>query len=254
MKIAWIQFDIHWEDQTKNLNHLDTILSNHDESVDLLVLPEMFDTGFAMNPSSLTGRDQDITINWMKETAVKYDCAVMGSIIFKQNQYFRNRLIFTNGEEVADYDKNHLFTLSGENEQYEQGDQVLDMHWKDFKIRPLICYDLRFPEISRNTEDLSLLIYVASWPKTRITHWNTLLKARAIENQCYVLGVNRLGEDGNNLEYNGMSSLTSFDGTEITNSENKEGIFTSTIEIQPLNEFRTKLPFLNDCKLRTQEQ
>lgn len=249
MKIAWIQYDIHWENPERNLSFLNSILDNHSSNFDLLVLPEMFDTGFAMNPSALSDRDQNNTIEWMKKTAIKYDTAVMGSLIFQQGDHYYNRIIFTNGDEIAEYDKNHLFKLSGEHHQYEEGDAVLDMHWKEFKIRPLICYDLRFPEIARNTEDLGLLIYVASWPKARIDHWSTLLKARAIENQCYTLGVNRLGIDGNTFEYNGMSTLFAYDGKEILCSQSESGIYQAEIELEAMKAFRKKLPFLQDCKL-----
>jgi len=249
MKIAWIQYDIRWEDQQANLAYIENLLEDSPKDFELLILPEMFDTGFTMEPQKLKNRDQHLTVEWMKRIANTYDAAVMGSIIFQEENGFYNRMIFTNGEEIADYDKNHLFTPSGENIQYTAGDQVLDLHWNEFKIRPLICYDLRFPEIARNTEELSLLVYVASWPESRIDHWNTLLKARAIENQCYVLGVNRLGKDGNGFVYNGMSTLYSYDGSSMLESKSKVGFYSENLDKDQLDQYRKKLPFLSDCKL-----
>lgn len=249
MNIAWIQYDIAWQDQQANLDYLTKTIAENKKAIDLLVLPEMFDTGFVMNPDSIENRDQDLTVEWMQETALKYNCAVMGSVVYHLGNSFYNRLFITNGEEVMDYDKNHLFSLSGEDKAYEEGETVLDMHWKEMKLRPLICYDLRFPEISRNTEGIDLLIYVANWPETRILQWESLLQARAIENQCYVLGVNRIGSDGNDLSYNGHSILYSFDGTVIKDSGDKEGLFSAAIEKTTLDSYRKKLPFLKDCKL-----
>ncbi len=249
MKIAWIQYDIAWENQEKNLLFLEDLLVQSSEDFDLLVLPEMFDTGFSMNPSAIPNRDQHRSIQWLQKIAKQYDTAVIASMAFQENNAYYNRLVFTEGEEIAEYNKNHLFKLSGEHEKYQEGDFILDLHWKDFKIRPLICYDLRFPEISRNTEAYDLLIYVASWPEKRVDHWSSLLKARAIENQCYTLGVNRIGVDGNRLAYNGMSCLYAYDGQEIKSAESQSGIFFAEINKEDLMHYREKLPFLQDCKL-----
>lgn len=251
MKIAWIQYDIHWLNPMKNFSKLEAYLSTLTDKIDLLVLPEMFDTGFYMHPDQLQNRNQNETIEWIRKTARLLNCGMICSTIIKENDKFFNRLIYIDSFTEMHYDKCNLFSMGGEGKTYTAGNEAIIIHTKsEFNIRPLICYDLRFPDISTHTGEIDLIIYVASWPNTRIDQWSALLKARAIENQSFVLGLNRLGQDGNNLNYNGMSCLFSFDGKEIKESFSAENIFISEIEKNPLELYRKNLPFLNDRKIK----
>ncbi len=255
MKIAWLQYDIVWQNPERNIEILDEILESSKESWDILILPEMFDTGFCMNPAEMNGRKVETTIGWMKKVARIYNCAVGGSISVQLDSgVFVNRFIYVDGSQIESYDKIHLFSLSGEHEAYSAGSRIRSMkHSSDLVFRPLICYDLRFPSISLHKGELDLIIYVANWPESRIDHWNSLLKARAIENQCFVLGVNRIGRDGNGLSYNGNSAIYSYDGTTLLGSQNQSGLFVQKIDISGMKEYRKKLPFLIDRRVTAEE-
>jgi predicted amidohydrolase len=214
---------------------------------DLIILPEMFSTGFSMNAASVAETMDGSAINWMRKTAMKKNCALTGSLIIKENGKFFNRLIFMRADgSFEQYDKKHLFTMAKEEETYTAGSEKVFIEYKGWKICPLICYDLRFPIWNRNLEDYDLAIYVANWPDRRSYHWRSLLAARAIENQCYVAAVNRVGNDGKDLYYSGYSSLIDPAGEILYQKADSEDIQQFDISLEHLNEVRTKLPFLKD--------
>jgi omega-amidase len=247
MKTALIQTSLFWENPNKNRAYLTEKIDSISQYVDLIVLPEMFTSGFTMNPENVAETMQGETISWLKETAKTKNCAITGSLVIEENSHYFNRLVFVfPSGEIQQYDKRHLFTLAGEDKVYTSGKDKLIVDYKGFKICPLICYDLRFPVFSRNVEDYDLLIYVANWPKPRINAWDILLKARAVENMSYVIGVNRIGVDENNLEYVGHSQAIDFLGNFIQEPQETEAIFIVELEKEKLFETRSKLAFLND--------
>jgi predicted amidohydrolase len=247
MKIALIQTALHWENPSKNRAYLTEKINSILQYVDLIVLPEMFTSGFTMNPHNVAETMQGETISWLKDTAKTKNCAITGSLVIEENGNYFNRLVFVfpTGE-IQQYDKRHLFTLAGENQVYTSGKDKLIVEYKGFKICPLICYDLRFPVFSRNVEEYDVLIYVANWPKPRVNAWDILLKARAVENMSYVIGVNRVGTDENNLEYVGHSQAVDFFGNYIQEPTEIEGVFIVEIDKEYLLETRKKLAFLDD--------
>ncbi|MCO6161536.1 nitrilase family protein [Flavobacterium sp. NRK F7] len=247
MRIAIFQTALIWQQPENNRNLIEKYLHTCKETFDLLILPEMFTTGFTMTPSEIAESMNGITIQWLKNLAREKKIAVTGSLIIKEQEQFYNRLvfIFPNGT-LEWYDKRHLFSLAGEEKVYTKGREKRIIEYKGWKICPLICYDLRFPVFSRNIESYDLLIYVANWPKPRINAWNTLLKARAIENMVYTVGVNRIGNDANQLEYTGSSQVVDYLGNEILNAQENQGVFVVEIDKENMLETRKKLNFLND--------
>jgi predicted amidohydrolase len=187
------------------------------------------------------------TVSWLQHLAKAKDCAITGSLVIEENGNYYNRLVFVfpNGD-IKSYDKRHLFTLAGEDKIYTAGKEKLIVEYKGFKICPLICYDLRFPVFSRNVEDYDLLLYVANWPKPRVNAWDILLKARAVENMCYTIGVNRIGTDNNNLEYVGHSQAVDFLGNYLLEPQEADGVFIIDIDKEKMMETRSKLAFLED--------
>jgi omega-amidase len=247
MKIALLQTSLHWENPKANRIQFEKMINSMEESVDLIVLPEMFSTGFTMNPTEVAETMQGETIQWMQTIAKAKKAAILGGLIIKENNHFYNRLVFVYPSgELVKYDKKHLFTLAGEDKVYTPGNEKIIIDYNGFKICPLICYDLRFPVFSRNVEDYDLLIYVANWPKPRINAWDILLKARAIENQCFVIGVNRIGSDNNQLDYSGHSQAVDFLGNSILEPQENEGVFIVTLNKNELLSTRKKLDFLSD--------
>lgn len=247
LKIAWIQTDLVWENPEVNRQRLTEKITEISSAVDLIVLPELFTTGFTMNAQAVAETMQGDTIAWLKQMAKAKNCAFTGSLVIAEQANFYNRLVFVfpNGD-VKTYDKRHLFTLAGEDKVYTSGRDKLIIDYKGFKICPLICYDLRFPVFSRNTENYDLLLYVANWPSPRITAWDALLKARAIENCCYVVGVNRLGIDANALDYPGHSQAIDFAGNLLYDSASKAEEAVVEIGKKELLAFRTRFAFLDD--------
>ena len=247
MKIALIQTELSWENPNENKALLQEKINAISQYVDLIVLPEMFTSGFTMNPKNIAQSMQGEAISWLKETAKDKDCAVTGSLVIEENGNYFNRLVFVfPSGEIQTYDKRHLFTLSGEDKVYTAGKDKLIVDYKGFKICPLICYDLRFPVFARNIEDYDVLIYVANWPKVRMNAWDILLKARAVENLCYVVGVNRIGGDDNNYQYSGHSQVVDELGNYLIEPSEIEGVFTTVLNKNKMLETRSKLNFLND--------
>ena len=248
LKIAIIQTDIVWVSITENLNIYDKKLSNLDTSIELLVLPEMFATGFTINVEEVKQTMEGEVVLWMKQKAKENQVALYGSVIIEDNNKFYNRAIFVfpNGE-MEFYDKKHLFSLAGEDTVFSSGNIRKIITYKGWRIMPQVCYDLRFPVWSRNDLNYDLLIYIASWPEKRSHAWQSLLKARAIENMSYVVGVNRIGTDGNNFKYCGDSVIINELGNElIATPKYGEVIKSFTIEKELLIKSREQLSFLDD--------
>ena len=247
MKVAVIQSPLVWEDPQLNRNYFEAKINTIVSEVDLIVLPEMFTTGFTMQAEAVAETMQGQTMLWLQSLAKARKCAITGSLIVTEDGKFYNRMVFVfpTGE-VQQYDKRHLFTLAGENVVFTAGTEKIIIEYKGWKICPLICYDLRFPVFSRNTENYDMLIYVANWPKTRINAWDTLLQARAIENMSYTIGVNRLGVDDNNLEYVGHSQIVDYLGNSVLEPQKGEGVFIAELDKNRLLDTRKKLDFLKD--------
>ena len=248
MKIAIIQADLVWEHPVKNRYAFLKKIESLTEDIDIIILPEMFTTGFTMNAESVAETMEGDTLKWMQYLAVKMKTAIVGSIIIKEKDSFYNRLFFVHpSRKIEYYDKKHTFTLAGEHKVFASGNKKLIVDYCGWKICPLICYDLRFPVWSRNTENYELLLYVANWPKPRITAWDTLLKARAIENMSYCIGVNRVGLDADKNEYPGHSAVYDGLGEQIAScNENEEQIKIITLYKNHLTTIKNKLKFLND--------
>ena len=246
LRIALVQTPLVWEDPHANRKQLSGKLETLKEEVDLIVLPEMFTTGFTMSPEAIPAEEGAISLDWMKTQAKKYDSGIMGSIVYTEEGKHFNRLFMVTPEgTVAQYDKRHTFTLAGEDQKYQAGKDKLSFDFRGFRICPLICYDLRFPVWSRNTEDYDLLIYVANWPAPRIDAWDSLLKARAIENIAYCIGVNRVGADLNGNHYPGHSAVYDCLGNTVVFSR-EETILRATLIKAHINQNREKLQFLAD--------
>ena len=247
MKIALIQAPLVWENLQANRVYFEEKIKSVSDEIDLVVLPEMFSTGFTMNPSEVWETMDGETILLLKNLAKAKNLAITGSLIIKENELFYNRLvfIFPSGE-VQKYDKRHLFSLAGEEKIYASGKEKLIVEYLGWKICPLICYDLRFPVFARNAEEYDLLIYVANWPKLRIQAWDILLKARAVENMAYVIGVNRIGDDNNDYPHNGHSQIVDFLGNYAIEPQESEGVFTAELYKNEILKTRKKLGFLND--------
>lgn len=247
MKVSILQIPLVWEDPQANRQNIAQWVDQNTISADLLVLPEMFTTGFTMQPNRVSETMQGETMKWLQALAAKYQIAITGSLVINEDACFYNRMVFVHPNGHIDfYDKRHLFRMAGEDEAYTPGKQSVIVTYKGWKICLQICYDLRFPVFSRNTQDYDLLIYVANWPAPRIQAWEVLLKARAIENQCYVVGVNRIGEDANQLNYPGQSAIIDAFGNTLTEAKDQVGVFQTALSLPSLHEIRKKLPFLHD--------
>ena len=237
-----------WENPIQNRQLLSKKIETLPETIDVIVLPEMFTTGFTMNASQLAETMQGDTINWMQTIAKQRKVAITGSIIIKENNLFYNRLLFVYPDGKMDtYDKRHTFTLAGEDKVFASGSEKKIIHYKGWKLCLMICYDLRFPVWARNVEAYDVLFYVANWPNIRIQAWDTLLKARAIENMAYCIGVNRVGLDGNNHEYSGHSAVYDVLGNRIDQMPfDKEAVEIVTLHKSEIETYRVKLNFLED--------
>jgi len=250
LKITLIQSSLAWEDKAANLEMFSEKISKLKDTTDLIVLPEMFSTGFTMNASALAEPMDGPSVQWMKQIAAKKKCVITGSLIISENGKFFNRLIWMKPDgNVFHYDKRHLFRLSHEEQTFAAGQSKLIVELNGWRIFPLVCFDLRFPVWSRLTKDsgYDVLLYVANWPERRVTAWSQLLIARAIENQCYVVGVNRVGNDGNAIYHSGESAVINYKGENICGiNPHEENIETVELRKEELDEFRSRLPFLDD--------
>lgn len=247
LKVVLVQPNLVWEDATVNREKLGGLMD--DQEGDLFVLPEMFSTGFSMRPSAFAETENGASVSWMADLAKVKDAAIVGSLIIEEDSNYFNRLFFVYPDgSYKTYNKRHLFTLAGEEKFYAQGDASIIVEYKGWKIKPLVCYDLRFPVWARNTEGYDLLIYVANWPAKRSHAWSSLLTARAIENQSYVVGVNRVGEDGNGMDHNGKSVAVGPLGEQLQGfSENEEAAKSVTLSSDDLINMRERFRFLQDA-------
>jgi omega-amidase len=247
MKIALIQSDLYWEDACKNRKSFESKINQIDAEVNLVVLPEMFSTGFTMNAPEVAESMQGETVLWLQSLAKQKNFAITGSLIIVENKKYYNRMLFVfPSGEIQYYDKRHLFSLAGEDKFYTSGKEKVIVEYLDWKICLQVCYDLRFPVFARNVENYDLLLYVANWPKVRTNAWDTLLKARAIENLSYVVGVNRVGLDANNYEHVGHSQVVDFLGNFILEPQETEAVFIVDLDKNAMLETRKKLDFLSD--------
>ncbi|MCC9062078.1 amidohydrolase [Flavobacterium piscisymbiosum] len=247
MKIALIQSDLYWEDASKNRKSFESKINQIDSDVNLVVLPEMFSTGFTMNAPEVAEIMQGETVLWLQSLAKQKNFAITGSLIIVENEKYYNRMLFVfPSGEIQYYDKRHLFSLAGEDKFYTSGKEKVIVEYLDWKICLQVCYDLRFPVFARNVENYDLLLYVANWPKVRTNAWDTLLKARAIENLSYVVGVNRVGLDANNYEHVGHSQVVDFLGNFILEPQETEAVFIVELDKSGMLETRKKLDFLSD--------
>lgn len=252
LSVSLIQSSLFWEDKKSNLRMLEEKIMGITKTINLVILPEMFSTGFSMNPSALAETMEGETINWMRRVAMSKKTILTGSIIINEGGKFFNRLIWMlpNGD-LGFYDKRHLFAFAGEDQHYTAGKKRLITSVNGWRINLQICYDLRFPvwarQQSRDTSEYDLLIYVANWPEKRNHAWKTLLTARAIENQCYVIGVNRVGKDGNQINHSGDSMLIDPLGNILFTKAQEEIVHSFELTKDSLKDTRDKFPFWKDA-------
>ncbi len=254
LKITLVQSDLHWEDVEANLAMFEEKIWQIGSTTDVIVLPEMFTTGFTMSANKLAEHMNMRTFKWMKQMADQTGALILGSYIVTVHERYYNRLLWMEpGGNFKTYDKRHLFRMAQEHKTYSAGESLLIGTWKGWRICPLICYDLRFPVWSRNKWDFNakkmnydVMVYVANWPTARIDAWDTLLKARAIENLSYVVGVNRIGIDGTGIEYNGHSAIISPKGDAIWTNEGAETNRTLELNANSLHAFRDRFPAYMD--------
>ena len=245
LNITYIQFPIVWEDAAKNREFLTNEIEKT-VSTDLIVLPETFNTGFSIK-ESIAETMCGSTLEWMKEIAHKKEVAIMGSLIIKEKEHIYNRMVFVAPSgEIQTYDKLHLFNYGNEGKCFSAGKTTTIFEYKSWKIKPIICYDLRFPVAIRNVENYDVLVCVANWPEVRLEAWKTLLKARAIENQCYVVGVNRVGEDGNGYKYPGNSNVYDPLGKALGYVYDIPSTSRFNLSKKEISDVRDKFPFLSD--------
>jgi omega-amidase len=252
LSFTLIQTRLFWEDKDANLAMLEKKIMGIRERTEIVVLPEMFSTGFSMNPTKLAEQMDGATVKWMKKIAAAKKIVLTGSVIIEEDGNYYNRLLWVLPDgNLGFYDKRHRFAFAGENAEYTPGNKRLIAQVKGWKINLQVCYDLRFPvwarQHSNESPEYDVLLYVANWPERRAHAWKTLLTARAIENQCYVVGVNRVGDDGNGIAHSGDSMVIDAQGTVLYHKNDEEDIHTIVLEREPLQQVREKFPFWKDA-------
>lgn len=253
LTVTLIQTELVWESPEENRSHFDHLL-NTGLDTDLIVLPEMFSTGFSMDSATLAESMDGPTVNWMRNKAALLGATLCGSLIIEDGDRYFNRFLWVRADGIIQhYDKRHLFRMSTENNHYSAGNEKLVVELQGFRICPQICYDLRFPVWSRNDGEVDLLLYVANWPQVRREHWIALLKARAIENLCYVVGVNRIGTDGNGISYSGDSLAWDYNGVSLLEMASATDIASVTLDKNALAEYRNQFPAYLDADKYTIE-
>ena len=251
LTLTLIQTNLAWEDIDANLERFDAAIDAIDVPTDLIVLPEMFSTGFSMNAPDLAEKMEGKAVTWLRSKATQMDTVITGSLMIEEQKHYYNRLVWARPEGgLLTYDKRHLFRYAGEEKVYTAGSKPLTMELKGWRIRPFICYDLRFPIWTRNLgQAYDLAIFVANWPAKRAEHWRALLRARAIENQAYVAAVNRVGKDGKGYDHSGHSALIDPTGAVLFEKENQACTQTLHMEYQTLKDYREKFPAWMDADL-----
>lgn len=249
LTVTLIQTELLWEDIESNIAAFDEKIDRLNEDTDLIVLPEMFTTGFTMNAKEFAQDMSGPSIKWLKKKSQQKNADIVGSIIIRSEGNFYNRLVWAKPDgKMFTYDKKHLFSFSGEEKVYGAGRKKITVDLLGWKIRPFICYDLRFPIWTRNLEPLyDIAIFIANWPEKRSMHWKLLLQARAIENQCFVLGVNRVGKDGNGYPHSGDSSIIDPNGKIIFQKRNEPCTFTTILSYSKMQDYRKYFPALMDA-------
>ena len=249
LKISLIQSDVFWEEPQKNREMFQEKIQALSGQTDLIILPEMFSTGFTMNVQQFAEPMQGATVAWLSGMSAKTEADMVGSVIIQENENYFNRLIWAKPDgQLIYYDKRHLFRMAGEDEVFSAGNERIIVELNGWKILPLICYDLRFPLWARNRKnEFDMIIYIANWPERRIAHWNLLLQARAVENQCFVAGVNRIGKDGIGINHTGESALIDYLGNKISTLGSIDKTETNTLSYPSLNKFRKKFPVWKDA-------
>lgn len=248
LKLALLQTTLVWHDREANLAHFDSLLEQV-AGADLIILPEMFTTGFSMDSEQLAEPEEGPTTHWLRAQARRLAAVITGSVIVRAaDGSYRNRLLWAQPDgEVQHYDKRHLFRMAGEHQHFSAGEQQVVFTLKGWNIRPLVCYDLRFPVWSRDGRHTDLILYTANWPGARRLHWNRLLPARAIENLCYVAAVNRVGTDGKGFAYTGDSQVLDFQGESLLSAGEADGVFTATLSKVALEHYRERFPAYLDA-------
>jgi predicted amidohydrolase len=243
LRVTLVQADLAWQAPATNRRALAARFRGLAGHTDLVVLPEMFTTGFSMDAEGLAEDMHGPTVEWMREEAASLGCAIMGSLIVKDGERRYNRLVWARPDgSTVHYDKRHLFRMANEHAHYAAGDRRLVVDVKGWRVCPMICYDLRFPVWSRSLGDYDALVYVANWPQRRAPAWSTLLRARAIENQCYVVGVNRVGKDGNGVTYAGDSVAVDFVGRPLSSEGAGDRVETVVLDLESLRSHRESFP------------
>jgi len=249
LKVTLIQTSLFWENIEKNISLFDEKIDGINDKTDLIVLPEMFTTGFSMNAEKLAQDMKGASVEWLIKKATGRQTDITGSVIIRENGRYFNRLLWAKPDgTLLYYDKRHLFRMTGENKVYSGGDSNITVELKGWRIRPFICYDLRFPVWTRNLNNsYDVAVFIANWPQKRSYHWKTLLLARAIENQCYVIGVNRVGEDGNGYYHSGDSSVIDPAGNILFRKQDEESVYTASLSYPVLQEYRGSFPAWMDA-------
>lgn len=249
IKLSILQLDLIWENASSNLEKIDSLVAGKLDNTDVLIMPEMFTSGFTMTPSAIAESMTGESVGWMKKRAREWNVVLGGSLVIKEKEQNFNRFLWVapNGD-IQYYDKRHLFRMGEENQYYSSGKQKLITRLGKWRFRPLVCYDLRFPVWSRNRSDYDVLLYVANWPASRRHVWKSLLLARALENQSYVVGVNRIGKDGNGISYSGDSMIIDPRGNMLSKTQpNTESFETVSLSLNELIDFREKFPVSMDA-------
>ena len=242
LAVTLVQRELAWEQAQDNRTQIESLLRGLRDPGDLVVLPEMFTTGFSMNALANAEPPQGDTEAWMRSLALELNCAITGSIAVRREDKAYNRMLFATPEGVEHYDKRHLFRMAGEHNRYAAGDERVVVNWRGWRILLQVCYDLRFPVFSRNREDYDLALYVANWPAPRRMHWRQLLIARAIENSACIVGVNRIGSDANGLDYSGDSLAVGADGELLADLQSESEAVTVNLSAKTLLSYRERFP------------
>ncbi len=243
LSVSLVQTSLLWQQADANCSHIHEVLMDMNVSSDLIILPEMFNSGFTLDATKVAESMEGNTVAWMLQVAAEFDAAVTGSLVIRENDQNLNRMViaFSDGS-LEYYDKKHLFRMANEQQRYASGDKRVIVNWRDWRIALYVCYDLRFPVWCRNQNDTDLMLFVASWPAARAYPWQTLLRARAMENLCYVAGVNRIGTDANDIDYQGNSAVVDMAGYDICQLDDSDTVETVTLSADKLVRFREKFP------------
>lgn len=252
LNVSLVQYDIIWEDSNANLEYLDTLLETARGS-DLIILPEMFNTGFSMDAATVAQKDDGQAVSWLCTRSGELETTIMGSVaIREEGRYYNRCYIASEGEIIAQYDKRNCFTYAGEEKIYTSGNSQVTFEVKGWKVKPLICYDLRFPLWCYNRQEADLMVFVANWPESRIIHWDVLLQARAIENQAFVIGVNRLGSDGTGKAHNGHSAIVGPYGNYVTGPLTKAGVSHARLDPSEISRYRAMFHLLDEERMKSE--